>query len=95
MSIAVIKTNCAYCGKDIFDQKTIVVLSDMQWIRPDAGRKRLGTPDPGSRVKFASGNDTRNAYCNVTCLKSDLNETFESLESFAIINRVKHKNQLN
>jgi len=72
MSIAEIKTKCAFCGKELFEKKNIVVMADMKWVKSYNWEKN---PHPkAERVKFVSGIDTRNAYCDVMCMKQDLEQ---------------------
>lgn len=73
MSQALVKNKCAHCGKDISQEKRVVVMADMKWVFG----KYDGKQD-SNRVKFTPGIETRSAYCNVHCLKKDLDKYLDN-----------------
>lgn len=76
MSQAFIKNKCAHCGKDLSGEKRIVMMADMKWVFGEFDNPKV--KQESHRVKFAPGIDTRSAYCNVHCLKKDLDKYLET-----------------
>jgi len=77
MSIAETSVTCAFCGKNLFKEKNIVMMADMRWVR----EQQWGDNTPMQktcRTKFVAGDKSRNAYCNVMCLKQDLDKFTEN-----------------
>ena len=73
MSKCYVKNKCAFCGKELGGKNTIVVMADMKWLS-----ETYPFPDK-SRVKFCIGEDTRNAYCDVGCLRLELNQILDGI----------------
>jgi len=75
MSMAFIKRKCAHCGKDLSQEKRIVIMADVQWVN---NKSDYAQAQDSHRVKFSPGIDTRSAYCDVHCLKKDLDKYLDN-----------------
>ena len=61
MNTAFIDSRCANCGKILTDGDVAVIMGDIKI-------------DTSQTVQFRVGMKTRNVYCDVFCLRNDLNK---------------------
>ncbi len=62
MATALIDNRCAGCGKLLTDGTSAIIMGDVRI-------------QHSSHVKFKPGMDTRNVYCDIHCLKKDLDQS--------------------
>jgi hypothetical protein len=68
MALAFITNRCSSCGKLLEDGDNGIVLGDIKI-------------QESQIVHFTPGLDTRNVYCNMFCLKKDLDKELDKLKN--------------
>jgi hypothetical protein len=69
---------CAECGTDISDKENFILTADVQWSdiprrsHPYSKRQVFENDKSMQQFIFKQSKNTRNAYCDVFCLKRDL-----------------------